>query len=158
MLHIRNCAWWKGDRPEMTWWMYATLAAIVWGVHYPIVGKALTTISPITVYFIPSLVLLVSLPFYYKTLISDYHSLMAADMTVKVSTLALMFTSIAASLLLYKAIHGSNATVASLIEITYPVFVALFAFLLFNENHLNWSVAAGSILVMAGTGLIIYNS
>jgi drug/metabolite transporter (DMT)-like permease len=142
----------------MTWWMYATLAAMIWGVHYPLVGKALTTISPITVYFIPSIVLFAFLPFYYKTLISDYHSLMAGDVSVKISAFALMFTSIAASLLLYKAIYGSNATVASLIEITYPVFVALFAFIIFNENHLTWNVAAGGMLIMAGTGLIIYNN
>ena len=142
----------------IAWYIWALAAAILWGIHYPLVGKALTTISPITVYFIPSILLFVSLPLYYKTLIGDYHSLMEASTTVKLSTIAVMFTSIAASVLLYKAIHGSNATLASLIEITYPVFVALFAFLIFKENHMNWSVAFGGLLIMVGTGLIIYNN
>jgi hypothetical protein len=86
----------------ISWYIWALGAAIIWGIHYPIVGKALTTISPITVYFIPSIILFAALPFYYKTLISDYHSLMSADISVKISTLVLMFTSIAASLLLIK--------------------------------------------------------
>jgi len=142
----------------MSWFLYAFTAAILWGVHYNIVGKSLTVMSPITVYFIPNIILIATLPLYYKTLINDYQSLMVADTSVKLSTIGVMFTSIAASILLYKAIHGSNATLASLIEITYPIFVALFAFILFKENHMNWSVVFGGLLIMAGTALIIYNN
>lgn len=142
----------------ISWYIWAFGAAILWGVHYNLVGKALTTISPITVYFIPSIILIATLPLYYKTLINDYHSLMSADSSVKISTVVLMFTSVAASLMAYKAIHYSNATIASLIEITYPVFVALFAFLIFKENHLTWNIGAGGVLIMAGTGLIIFNN
>jgi len=142
----------------VSWFLYAFTAAILWGVHYNIVGKSLTVMSPITVYFIPNIILIATLPFYYKTLVTDYQSLMVADTTVKLSTVGVMFTSIAASILLYKAIHGSNATLASLIEITYPIFVALFAFILFKENHMNWSVVFGGLLIMAGTILIVYNN
>ena len=142
----------------MPWYAYALLASVFWGIHYNIVGKTLTAVSPITVYFMPTIVLIATLPLYYETLISDYHSLMAADWSVKLSSFAVMFTSIVASVLLYKAIHSSNATLASLIEISYPVFVAIFAFLIFRENHMSWNVALGGLLIMGGTSLIIYNN
>jgi drug/metabolite transporter (DMT)-like permease len=38
------------------------------------------------------------------------------------------------------------------------VFVALFAWLLFREIHVNASVIVGSLLVFAGVGMIIWNN
>jgi len=55
-------------------------------------------------------------------------------------------------------VRGRNATLASLIEISYPAFVAIFAWLLFREWQLNAGVLAGAALVFAGTALIIVNS
>lgn len=40
----------------------------------------------------------------------------------------------------------------------YPVFVAVFAYLLFREIHINPSVIAGALLVFAGVGVIIWNN
>ena len=141
----------------MTWWLWAVAAAVIWGFHYNIVAKSLTAASPITVYFLPNIILMITLPWWYKTLVKDYHSIMAATTEVRVSVAVVMFTSIIASVAVYKAIHGSNATLASLIEISYPVFVALFAIVMFKENHLDWSTIVGGLLVLSGTGLIIYN-
>ena len=56
------------------------------------------------------------------------------------------------------AVRGRNATLASLIEISYPVFVALFAWLLFREIHVNASVVVGGLLVFAGVCLIVWNN
>ena len=58
----------------------------------------------------------------------------------------------------YVSIGGKNATLASLIEISYPAFVALFAFLLYREVHFNASVLLGAALVFAGVALIIVRS
>lgn len=141
----------------MTWWMYAISAALIWGLHYPLIGKAMTSASAITVYFIPNMLLMLTLPFWYKILIEDYKSVMQSSWDVKASVIAIMFTSILASVAVYKAIHGSNATLASLIEISYPIFVAIFAYFLFGENHLtHWSNVVGGLLILTGTALIIY--
>jgi drug/metabolite transporter (DMT)-like permease len=67
-------------------------------------------------------------------------------------------TSLAGTVLLYLAVRGRNATLASLIEISYPAFVALFAWLLFRDWQLNAGVLLGAALVFAGTMLIILNS
>ena len=71
---------------------------------------------------------------------------------------AIAVTSLAGTVLLYLAVRGRNATLASLIEISYPAFVALFAWLLFREWQINAGVLAGAALVLAGTTLIILNS
>ena len=81
---------------------------------------------------------------------------MSATADIKASVGAIMFTSILGTVAAYKAIHSSNATVASLIEITYPLFVAICAIVLFQENHLSWSIAIGGTLILLGTGVIIY--
>ena len=61
-------------------------------------------------------------------------------------------------MLLFQAISDKNATLASLIEISYPVFVALFAWLLFRQVHLNASVLVGALLVFAGVAVIVLNN
>lgn len=141
----------------MTWWMYALLGAMTWGVHYNLVAKSMTEASPWTIYFIPNLLLLISLPFWYKTLLGDIQNLIAASNEVRISVIAMMFTSILGTVAVYKAIHMSNATVASLIEIAYPIFVALFAYIIFRESHLTWEVALGGSLILVGTILVIIN-
>ena len=67
-------------------------------------------------------------------------------------------TSLAGTVLLYLAVRGRNATLASLIEISYPAFVAVFAWLLFREWQLNIGVLLGALLVAVGSTLIIVNS
>jgi drug/metabolite transporter (DMT)-like permease len=67
-------------------------------------------------------------------------------------------TSLAGAAFVYLAIGNKNATLASLIEITYPVFVALFSYLMFRHVQVNASVILGGLMVMAGAGLIIYNN
>ena len=140
------------------WYLYAIGASLIWGLHYNLIAKSLTVVSPLTAYWLPTLLMVAGLPLFYKTLIDDYHTAMAAPWEVKASIVVMIFTSLAASVMTYKAIHMSNATLASLIEITYPIFVALVAYFLFNENHLNWNVALGGLIVMIGTGIVIYGS
>jgi len=136
--------------------MYAVGAAMIWGLHYPLVSRALQVTSPITVYVLPNIILLLCIPFFYKTIVNDYYSILKSTWDIKLSIFLMMFTSIIASIGVYKAIHLSNATLASLIEITYPLFVVIFSFFIFHENHLSWPVVIGGILVTVGTGIIIY--
>ncbi len=142
----------------MPWWMWATAASLIWGIHYVMIGRVLTAVSPITVFWMPMIPLVLTLPFFYKTIVGDLHTLVGTGNDVKISAAVAMCTSILGALFLYKGIQASNATYASLIEITYPVFVAFFSFLIFRENHLNLTVVSGGILVMLGTSLVIYGN
>jgi len=61
-------------------------------------------------------------------------------------------------------IHGKSIesdpidALASLIEITYPVFVVFFSYIMFRHLHLNPSVLMGGLMVIAGAESIICNN
>lgn len=59
------------------------------------------------------------------------------------------------TLLIFAAIEAGTATQASMIEITYPVFVALFAALLYGEASLTPQLLSGGLLILAGVALVL---
>jgi drug/metabolite transporter (DMT)-like permease len=125
------------------------------GFHYVLLERSLAVVTPITLYFLPSVMLFAALPFWYKTLVQDVQSIMVAPTSIKMSVAIIMFTSILASIFVYKAIGSSNATVASIIEITYPLFVAIVAFFLLQQTHFNAQVLIGGALILTGVVLVI---
>lgn len=57
--------------------------------------------------------------------------------------------------LTYAAMGAKNPTLVALIEISYPIFVVLFAWLFFREMQLNAVTLCGGVLVLAGVAVII---
>lgn len=143
---------------QFPWYVTAIGAALVWGVHYPLVDHALKKLSLVSVLLLTALPIVVLALFFHRTLAADYAVWTTLDTGPKVRVLALALTSLLGSVLLFLSIAGKNATLASLIEISYPVFVALFAWLLFREIHVNTSVILGGLLVFAGVAMIIWNN
>ena len=140
------------------WYLGALGAALVWGIHYPLVEHALRRVSLVSVLLLTAIPIVVVAAVFHRELALDYSAFRALGMREQLSILALGVTSLLGSVLLFLAIGSKNATLASLIEISYPVFVALFAYALFREHTLNASVVAGAILVFSGVGLIIFNN
>jgi len=137
--------------------MFAFGAAALWGVHYVLLERAMTVASPITVFITPTILSLLIIPFVYETLVADYKALAASTYDVKISMGMIMFTGIIASLALYKSIQMSNASLASLIEIAYPIFVVIFAYIIFDQNQLtHWSNILGGLLILIGAALVVY--
>lgn len=138
----------------LPWYLAALAAAIAWGIHYPLVDHALRKLS------LPGVLLLTALPILLLALLSlrhlqnDVAVLQASNWPDRLVLIAPALTSLLGSVLLFAAIGSKNATLASLIEISYPAFVALFAWLLFNEMHLTPSALLGGALVMSGVVLI----
>ncbi len=143
---------------RIPWYVAAIGAALVWGVHYPLVDHALKKLSLVSVLLLTALPIVALGLFFHRTLAADYAVWTTLDTGPKLRVLALALTSLLGSVLLFLSIAGKNATLASLIEISYPVFVALFAWLLFREVHVNASVLVGGLLVFAGVTLIIMNN
>lgn len=143
---------------QIPWYAGAVGAAVVWGVHYPLIDFALRRVSLVTVLVLTALPIVLVAPLFYRTLMDDAAKLLHMETPERLTILALALTSLAGSVLLFASIAGKNATLASLIEISYPAFVALFAFLLFRQMHLNANVLAGAVLVFAGVALIIWNN
>jgi drug/metabolite transporter (DMT)-like permease len=143
---------------QFPWYIGALGAALAWGVHYPLVEHALRRISVLSVLLLTGIpVVLVALAF-YREVGHDVQVMRALPWLERLPILAIGLTSLVGSVLLFLAIDSKNATLASLIEISYPVFVAFFAFVLFRENTLNPSVALGALLVFAGVSIIIVNN
>lgn len=143
---------------QIPWYVFALGAAMVWGLHYPLIDHALKRVSTISVFTLTLLPLLVVMPLYHKQLAADWATVQNMDWSTRLPILAIIVTSTAGALLLIASIAGKNATLAALIEISYPVFVVLFAWLLFGEYHLTPRVMLGAGLIIAGVLLIIWRN
>ena len=143
---------------QIPWYVTAIGAALVWGVHYPLVDHALKKLSLVSVLLLTALPIVVLALLFHRTLAADYAVWTTLDTGPRIRVLALALTSLLGSVLLFLSIAGKNATLASLIEISYPMFVAVFAWLLFREAHVNTSVIIGGLLVFAGVAMIIWNN
>jgi drug/metabolite transporter (DMT)-like permease len=143
---------------HLPWYVPAIAAAVVWGLHYPLIEHALRRVS------LPTVVLLSALPMalvalaFPARLAADWRALAVLPVGERWLIGLIAVTSLAGTVLLYLAVRGRNATLASLIEISYPAFVAVFAWLLFREWQLNTGVLLGAVLVATGSVLIIVNS
>jgi len=139
------------------WLIYALGAAILWGVNYSVSGRLLERgISPFTLFLLDLLFGLLTIggiviatgktraiPAEIRSLGPNWPML-----------LLVMTCATAAGLLSFVAIGAKNATLASFIEISYPFFVALFAWLFFRETQLNLPTILGGCLILAGVAAV----
>jgi drug/metabolite transporter (DMT)-like permease len=65
-----------------------------------------------------------------------------------------IISSVTGGLLIYIAIGEKNATLASLIEISYPFFVAVFVWLFFRDIQFSWQTLVGGVLILAGVAVV----
>ena len=139
------------------WFIYAISAALLWGCSYAISGKLMELhLSPALLLVIQYVI---SLPVYVGiALHSGKLKTGLASLAENPERLALLLVGICAILtanfLIMSSISLKNATVSSLIEITYPLFTCLFAYILFGERQFNLVMAFGAILIFAGVILI----
>ena len=143
---------------NIPWYVTALGAALIWGVHYPLVDFALKRVSVFSVLMLSVMPILLLMPVFLRDMARDLDTVRALPGVEQGMIAAIGLTSLLGAVLLYLSIAGKNATLASLIEITYPVFVVFFAYVMFRHVHVNASVIVGGLLVMAGAGLIIYNN
>ena len=140
------------------WIILSLTASIFWGMAYAFNEQVYKEISIFSALAITSVVLFaVALiaAVWMGTLRKDLVSL-GNSRTGLFMLLAASGTTVAAEILIASAIHDKSATLASLIEISYPVFVTLFAILLFGESEINSMTVAGGILILAGVFLVSY--
>ncbi len=143
---------------QIPWYIAALGAALCWGLHYPLVSFALQRVSLYSVLLLTTVPILLLAPLFSTRVANDWHHLRALPAHEQWSIAAIMLTSLAGAVFVFVAIGGKNATLASLIEISYPIFVVFFSYVLFKQVHINPSVIFGGLLVIAGTSLIIYHN
>lgn len=143
---------------QIPWYIAALAAALTWGIYYPLVDMALKRISLYSVILLSMIPVFLAMPFFIKTVgndITTVRSLPASEQWVFAS---LGLIGLFGEVMVYLAITGKNATLASLIEMTYPVFVVLFAYVFYRQMHVSPSVFIGGLMILTGAGLIIYHN
>lgn len=146
-------------RKYMNWFWMALFAAILWGLGYTINQVTLKTFSAYELIFFESVVAV--LVFGGYLLYTNKFGLFINKLTSpKDLFLIILSTTIytIASVLIFKSISSSNATIAAIIESCYPIFTVIFAFILFGQIQLNLISLAGFILILSGIILVkLYN-
>ncbi len=143
------------------WFVYATCASILWGLSYALSGWLMK--QGATPPFLLVFNTLITAPIYifiaWKT--SSFvkgGQLIAANPTILWVILLSCLAMIAGNFLIMTAISEKNATLASLVEISYPLFTFLFAWLLFRDVQLTATTAAGGLLILCGAALISWKA
>ena len=142
------------------WLIFALLASALWGVTYVLNEKAFEYISVSTTLAIGlffGCITMVAISLSQGTFLPDMHTLAVSRRALWL-TVGGTATFILADWLIALSIHEKNATLASLVEITYPVFIVAFGFLLFRELQMNTTIAAGGLLAFVGVALVYWGS
>ena len=143
------------------WLVYALSAAVIWGISYAASGRVIEKgVSPLSFFFVYALAGAIggaaalaltgrfaAVPQELRGLGSDWIWYVVA-----------IISSTVGAILIYMAIGEKNATLASLIEISYPLFVAFFAWLFFRETQLNLPTLGGAAMILAGVGIVFLNN
>lgn len=143
------------------WALMASAASIIWGFSYSISGRLFQAgMSPS---FLIVFSTLLNFPFYIWMLLKvdglqKNLDILDANKSFLWLMIAQAVAIVAGIFLIYTAIQQKNATYASIIEISYPLFVCLFSWALFREMHLTWNVALGGLLIFAGSALVFLRS
>jgi drug/metabolite transporter (DMT)-like permease len=144
---------------QYLWFIYALTAAVLWGIHYATAGELSKSI-PSSLISLAYLVL-VAIAAVLGMLIFRQPALnlgqLATYLTPKVALEigVMALTGCISNFLVFSAIADSTATKASIIEITYPFFVALFATLLYREKALDVQTGIGGLLILTGVFIVL---
>lgn len=138
------------------WFAYALLASVTWGINYVLCEQIFKHISVVTSLAISACVTGVVMGAValftgaFKEDIAAIASSPRLTALVALQILALM----AAELFIGSSIQSKNATLAGLIEISYPLFIALFAWVLLKESSLTVGTVLGGALIFAGVATV----
>lgn len=143
---------------QIPWYVAALGAAITWGIYYPLVDMALKRISLFSVILLSMIPVFLALPLFLRTVNQDIETVRSLPASEQWVIASLGLIGLFGEVMVYLAITGKNATLASLIEMTYPLFVVIFAYVFYRQLHVTTSVFIGGLMILVGAGLIIYNN
>jgi drug/metabolite transporter (DMT)-like permease len=139
------------------WILLAIMASVIWGLCYSVDEQVFKRISVPTFMFlsaftglvITGIVSLASGKFY-----DDIEAMRTDAGTFWLVVTGILCATLAGFLILISIQQGKNATLAALLEVSYPIFTVVFSLILFGHNTLNWSTILGGALIFSGVFLI----
>ncbi len=134
---------------------FAIGAAIVWGLVYVLDQKILTKASPLTLLFLGSLITaIITLPIVLSNWGSVKLIIFSKGRQILYLIIATQILATLANFFIFSSIQKLGAPTASMFEITYPFFVAIFTLILFGGS-LNAYFWIGALFMFLGGAIII---
>ncbi len=132
-------------------------AAITWGLVYVLEQRVLGQFSVMKFLFFESIFMLVisllSILFFEN--ISSLTTSKNFRVIFAPSFFLLIAATFLADYLILRSVQSAGATFASMFEITFPLFVTVFAFFILRQP-IHWITLLGAALIIAGSMLVIY--
>lgn len=137
------------------WLVCSVLASVLWGLNYALAERILTNISVTTLLAIEMFIgaiffFVVSMCLNIK---NDVAVLTSHPKMLYVLLLEVVVVLAANTLIAY-SIQAKNATFAGLVELMYPLFTILFAWIIFKDNQLSMKLMLGGAFIIAGVGML----
>src|ERR1035437_9771005 len=136
------------------WVLYSIVASILWGLDYALAGKLLEKIGFSTLLGFEFLVMF-WISFTSGAYKTDLGVLVSSKQTMTYFILIITLFTVAHTLIVL-SIGNKSATLTSLIEMSYPLFVAGFSWILFGEGKINMWTSVGGLLVFTGVSIICF--
>lgn len=139
------------------WAILALGASIMWGLAYAISEKVLRAgVHPSILMVSSAMVsfpLFVFVASYLGQVKPGIDILMAQPKLIPIIIIQAL-AIVVGSYMIFVAVNMKNATLVNLIEITYPLFTALFAYIILKDVQFNWWTLVGGLVVMSGLAII----
>jgi len=140
----------------MTWLFLALLTAIFWGLTYASTEQVTRFVDPKTYLTFSCVVgaILYSLWGYFDGTLSKDLNTGGLQKGIGFALLASLAAFIA-SYCSVAAVKLGGASYASIVEISYPVWVVAFLWLMTGANTLSWNMVIGGLVIFAGTTIVL---
>ena len=137
-------------------YVLAVLASVLWGLTYCLDERVLSTLSVSKLYFLHCVCGVLTAGAILLSQGNSAASLFRIDTaTSSLPLLGLtLVTATAAALSILGSIQMLGANKSAVLEISYPLFVALFS-VLFFKGQLQLSVLVGGIFIFIGSAIIV---
>lgn len=139
------------------WIFFALSASLFWGMSYVLSEEIYKKISVFTTLSIMSLAvfaLTLAIAYFTGNLKPDLIEI-ASSKRLMLYVLGGIFALLIAELFIGFSIAAENATLAGLIEISYPIFIALFSYIMF-KNSVTIPTIIGGMMIFTGVFVIYY--
>jgi drug/metabolite transporter (DMT)-like permease len=135
----------------MAWWIYALISAACWGAQYVLMEALFRKVDFAAAFSFLSLAngILVSAILWVLYPRQNWAVIWMIILYLVFGSGAYLFNAL--------AINEKNATMASLLEISYPLFIILFTLIFLRQLHLNAAGLAGAVLILAGCVLVVFS-
>ena len=142
----------------MTFYGYvlAVLASVLWGLTYCLDERLLSSLSVVKLYFLHcvcGVLVAGAVMLLQGTSPAALFSINTANASLPLVALTLL-TATAATLSILGSIQFLGANKSAVLEISYPLFVALFS-VMFFKGQLHLPVVFGGVFIFVGSAIIV---